>query len=79
VVEIASERLEGIATHGKDAWLAEPNPVAIADGLMRLLTDDALRSRLVENAYVRARKLDWRNSARQIEAVLLRAIPSRQS
>ena len=77
VVEIASERMEGIATHGKDAWLVEPNPAAIADGLMRLLTDDTLRSGLVENAYARARKLDWRHSARQIEAVLLRAIPNR--
>jgi len=42
-----------------------------------LLTDDTLRSGLVENAYARARKLDWRHSARQIEAVLLRAIPNR--
>ena len=74
VVEIASERIEGIATHGQDAWLVEPNPNAIADGLIRLLEDDALRERLVESAYARAHRMDWRHSARQIETVLLREI-----
>jgi glycosyltransferase involved in cell wall biosynthesis len=72
VVELASERLEGIATHGEDAWLVEPNPDAIADGLARLLEDAPLRGRLIENAYQRVRGMDWRHSARQIEAVLLR-------
>lgn len=77
VVEIASERMEGIATHGTDAWLVEPNPEAIAQSLIRLLEDDALRERLVENAYARAARMDWRHSARQIEDVLLREIPVR--
>ena len=72
VVELASERLEGIATHGKDAWLVEPNPNAIADGMARLLEDAPLRGRLIENAYQRVRGMDWRHSARPIEAVLLR-------
>lgn len=72
VVEIASDRLEGIATHGEDAWLAEPNPNAIADSMARLVEDAPLRERLIENAYQRVRGMDWRNSVRQIEAVLLR-------
>jgi glycosyltransferase involved in cell wall biosynthesis len=77
VVEIASERMDGIATHGKDAWLVEPSSAAIAEGLIRLLTDDTLRTRLIENAHARARSLDWRHSARQIEAVFLRELPAR--
>ena len=72
VVELASERLEGIATHGEDALLVEPNPNAIAHGMARLLEDAPLRRRLIENAYQRVRGMDWRHSARQIEAVLLR-------
>ena len=74
LVEIASERLEGIATHGQDAWLVEPTPDAIAGGIIRLLEDDALRERLIANASERAHKMDWRDSARQIEAVLLREL-----
>jgi len=72
VVELASERLEGTATHGEDALLVEPNPNAVAHGMARLLEDAPLRRRLIENAYQRVRGMDWRHSARQIEAVLLR-------
>jgi len=72
VVELASERLEGIATHGEDALLVEQNPNAIAHGMARLLEDAPLRRRLIENAYERVRGMDWRHSAQQIEAVLLR-------
>ena len=72
VVELASERVEGIATHGEDAWLVEPNPNAIADGIALLLQDALLRGRLTETAYQRVRGKDWRHSARQIEAILLR-------
>jgi glycosyltransferase involved in cell wall biosynthesis len=71
VVEIASDRLEGIATHGEDAWLAEPNPNAIAESITRLIEDPPLRGRLIENAYQRVRGMDWRHSVRQIETVLL--------
>ncbi len=74
VVEIASERLEGIATHARDAWLVAPTPSAIADGIVRLLEDASLRERLIDNAYERARKMDWSHSARQIETVLLREL-----
>ncbi len=76
VVEIASERFEGILTHGEDAWLVEPTADAIAEGVIRLLDDDVLRARLVEAGYARARKMSWRNSARQIETVLLRNCPN---
>lgn len=74
VVEIASERLEGIATHGHDAWLVEQTPDEMAAGIVRLLADDSLREKLIENASERSRKMDWRHSARQIEAVLLREL-----
>src|SRR5690349_4972814 len=33
MVEIASERFEGVLRHGRDAWLAEPTGVAIVEGI----------------------------------------------
>ena len=72
VVEIASERFAGVLTHGQDAWLVEPSGGAIADGIVGLLENRALRERIVRQAYARTRRMDWRESVRQIEAVLLR-------
>ena len=71
-VEIASERVEGILNHGQDAWLVEPNANAVGEGIVQLLEDAVLRERLVENGYQRTRTMNWRDSARQIEDVLLR-------
>jgi glycosyltransferase involved in cell wall biosynthesis len=71
-VEIASERLDGVLTHGRDAWLVEPNPTAVANGIVKLLEDEPLRQHLAKNGYERTRAMDWRNSARQIETILLR-------
>lgn len=75
VVEIATERFDGIITHDVDAWLVEPTPTAVADGIVRLLSDDPLRERLARRGYERTRRMSWRNSVRQIEHVLLRNTP----
>lgn len=75
VVEIASERFEGILAHNFNAWLVEPTAEALADGVVRLLSDDTLRQRLAKNGYERARKMSWRDSVRQIERVLLQNTP----
>jgi glycosyltransferase involved in cell wall biosynthesis len=72
VVEINSERFEGILTHDHDAWLVEPTVSGIAAGVVRLLNDSALRTRLVNAGFEGARNMSWRDSVRQIEAVLLR-------
>ena len=75
VVELASERLEGVLTHGEDAWLTKLNPETVAEDISRLLEDDALRERLVANGLARMRTLSWRRSVRQIEAIVLKDIP----
>ncbi len=72
VVEIASERWEGTLAHGRDAWLVEATAEAVAEGVVELLENDALRTRLVENGLRRTRTMSWRHSARQIETILLR-------
>ena len=78
VLEIASERWEGVLTHDQNAWLAEPGAEAIADGIVRLMEDRPARERIAENAWQRTRTMDWRQSARQVEAVLLRHVGSRR-
>ena len=72
VLEIASERWDGILTHNEDAWLVEPKTEAVVEGLRKLLTDEKLRADLVANGLALTRKMSWRNSARQIERILLR-------
>jgi phosphatidylinositol alpha 1,6-mannosyltransferase len=48
------------AEHGGNAWLVEPDSaVAIADGLRRLLADQALRQRLSAGALRTAEARDW--------------------
>ena len=34
VVEIESERWRGVLTHDENAWLVNPNPTAIANGVI---------------------------------------------
>jgi phosphatidylinositol alpha 1,6-mannosyltransferase len=46
--------------HGENAWLVEPDSTpAIAEGLVRLLHDEALRRRLSRGALRAARERDW--------------------
>ena len=75
VVDIASERVAGLLEHGQNAMLAEPTPEKIAEAVLRLLWDKPLRQAIVERAYQQTRQLAWSQSARQIEAVLLRHAP----
>ena len=78
VLEIASERWEGVLTHEENAWLVNPTADAIAEGIIRLLEDKATREKIAEQGYRRTRTMDWRHSARQVEAVLLRHAGSRR-
>jgi hypothetical protein len=76
VVDIRSERVAGVLENGRNALLADPTPEAIADALLQLLYDPALRNRIVDDAEHWVKPLTWEKSARQIEAVLLRdALP----
>ncbi|HEY1770375.1 MAG TPA: glycosyltransferase [Chthoniobacterales bacterium] len=72
VVEMASDRWDGILTHRRDAWLVEKTPRAIAEGLKTILTNKGLREQLRNNALRRSQKMSWRESARQIEEILRR-------
>jgi glycosyltransferase involved in cell wall biosynthesis len=46
--------------HGENAWLVEPDSApAIAEGLLRLMEDEALRRRLARGALRAAKERDW--------------------
>lgn len=48
------------AQHGRNAWLVAPNSAAaIAEGLLRLMDDSALRRRLADGALQTARERGW--------------------
>jgi glycosyltransferase involved in cell wall biosynthesis len=72
VVEIESERWRDVLTHDENAWLVHPNPVAIANGIIQLLTNNDTHSRLIQNGLRLTQDMSWSASARQVESVLLR-------
>ncbi|MBA3832468.1 MAG: glycosyltransferase [Chthoniobacterales bacterium] len=72
VLELQSERWEGTLTHGRDAWLVQPTPDAVAKGIVELLRNSALGEALAAHGSERARSMSWHDSARQIEKMLLR-------
>lgn len=75
VVDLASERVEGLLEDGVNCRLADPTPESIADTVLDLVWNKEQRAAIVETAYQQVRSLSWRHSARQIEAVLLRNAP----
>lgn len=55
---------------GGAALLVDPlDEEAIADGLLRLLTDEALRAELVEHGYRNVRRYSWERSAEMLRGI----------
>lgn len=78
VVDLASERVEGLLEDGVNCRLAQPTPASIADTLLELVWDKSGREKIVETAYQQVKDLSWRRSAQQLEAILLRHAPPPQ-
>ncbi len=56
---------------GEGAWLVDPTDVdAIADGMRRLLCDEALRRSLIERGYANVRRFSWRRAAAETLQVI---------
>jgi glycosyltransferase involved in cell wall biosynthesis len=65
--------------HGENAWLVEPDSTpAIAEGLLRLLQDEALRRRLTRGALRAAKERDWNTVYDRLVADYRDAIAARQ-
>jgi glycosyltransferase involved in cell wall biosynthesis len=75
VVDIHSERVEGLLAHGHNALLAEPTPEGVADAILTLLWDKDLRAKITEQAYAQVKSKSWRSSAHQLERVLVQHAP----
>jgi glycosyltransferase involved in cell wall biosynthesis len=59
-----------VVTHGREALIVPPkDPVALADGIVRLATDGAARRSMAEAARERAKAFDIRLAAARIEQV----------
>jgi glycosyltransferase involved in cell wall biosynthesis len=55
---------------GAAAVLVDPyDPAAIADGIYRVLTDEALRADLKKRGLARAQQFSWEDSARRVRAI----------
>jgi len=78
VVDLASERVEGLLEDGVNCRLAEPTPEGVAATVLDLLWNKEQRAGIVETAYQQVKDMSWQHSARQIEAVLLRHTPPEQ-
>lgn len=76
VVDLRSERVQGLLADGVNALLADPTPGAVADRILTLLWDAPLRTALFERAYADVQARSWQTSARQIEQVLLAHAPT---
>jgi phosphatidylinositol alpha-mannosyltransferase len=56
-----------VLTHGQEGLLAPPkNPRALADALLKLLTDRQLRLTMAERGVATANKYSWENVSRQV-------------
>ncbi len=64
---------------GDAALLVDPTDVeAIADAMLRLSQDEALRQRLIAAGYVNVQRFSWEKAAAETLAVLEEAVSSRQ-
>lgn len=72
VVEVASERWNGVLAHGENALLVAPSVAAVARGVIELIENSSLREKLIRNGTALTERMSWCDSARQIESILQR-------
>jgi glycosyltransferase involved in cell wall biosynthesis len=79
VVCTAIGGVQDFAFHEKTALLVPPrDSKAMAAAIVRMARDEALRGRLVENAYHRIRMFNWDETAERLELVLRSELAARE-
>ena len=56
--------------HGYNGLLVDDNPEALADGMVKILSDDKLREKLSKNAVEWAKQFSWDRSAGEFERLI---------
>jgi len=72
VVSNRGANVEWLLRDGQDAALSDATPEALASTVLRVLDDDALRRRLIENGFRTARESDWESQFETIRECLER-------
>jgi len=70
VVSNRGRNVEWLLTDRQTAMLTDATPEALAEGLIQVLEDDALRRRLVDNGLALARSTDWATEAKRVHEYL---------
>lgn len=78
VVEMRGSQTEWLLKHRQTAMLTEPKVDHMANAIIELMEKPTLRTQIAEQGYQRVSQMKWRESARQVETVLLRHAPPPQ-
>ena len=70
VVSNDGPNVEWQLTDSENALLCPPTPQALANGLMRLLQDEDLRQRLIQQGFEFAEKTDWAHEGDRVASFL---------
>jgi len=62
---------EAIFQDNENIFLAEPDPIKIADKIEFILTNKDIRDKVVKRAEQYVQQFSWEKSARKVESVLL--------
>ena len=63
--------------HGYNGLLVDDNPKALADGMVKILSDDKLREKLSRNAIEWAKQFNWDRSAEEFERLIKTIVDTR--
>ena len=63
--------------HGYNGLLVDDNPKALADGIVKILSDDKLREKLSRNAIEWAKQFNWDKSAEEFERLIKTIVDTR--
>ncbi|MAG44306.1 hypothetical protein CL633_00225 [bacterium] len=70
VVDINSETTQAIFTNNKNIILADPNPIAVANAMEKLLKHNKLRDKIAENGHNWVGQFSWKKSAKKVEDII---------
>jgi len=71
VLDLKGPTTEAIFQDNENIFLAEPDPIKIADKIEFILTNKDIRDKVVKRAEQYVQQFSWEKSARKVESVLL--------